>query len=50
MTDGKPDFSGIWQGNFDPNPEKPIMHAWAEALVKERQANDFKKLFYIYDE
>jgi hypothetical protein len=42
MPDGKPDFSGVWQGNFDPNPEKPVMQPWAAAMVKEREANDFR--------
>ncbi len=40
--DGKPDLSGVWNGNDDPNPVEPAMLPWAEALVKERLANAFR--------
>jgi len=42
MPDGKPDLSGVWQGNDDLYPEQPDLLPWAEALVKERIANNFK--------
>jgi hypothetical protein len=42
MPDGKPDFSGVWQGNDDLYPEQPDLLPWADALVKERIANNFK--------
>jgi hypothetical protein len=41
-ADGKPDLSGVWNGNDDPNPAEPSMLPWAEALVKERVANSFR--------
>ncbi|MEP7310339.1 MAG: carboxypeptidase-like regulatory domain-containing protein [Acidobacteriota bacterium] len=37
--EGRPDFSGVWIGNNDPNPEEPVMLPWAEAVTKERIAN-----------
>jgi len=37
--EGKLDFSGVWIGSFDPNPEVPALLPWAEALTKERMAN-----------
>ena len=37
--EGKPDFSGVWIGSFDPNTEMPILLPWAESLTKERIAN-----------
>lgn len=41
-AEGKPDLSGVWQGNDDLYPEQPDLLPWADALVKERIANDFK--------
>lgn len=41
-ADGKPDLSGVWQGNDDLYPEQPDFLPWADALVKERIANNFK--------
>ena len=38
----KPDFSGVWIGSFDPNPEMPTLLPWAESLTKERMANGGK--------
>jgi hypothetical protein len=38
--EGKPDFSGVWIGSFDPNPEVPTLLPWAEKLTKDRMAND----------
>jgi carboxypeptidase family protein len=39
---GRPDLSGVWLGNDDPNPEEPGMLPWAADLVKERLANAFR--------
>ena len=40
MPDGKPDFSGIWNGQRPvPNQEPPAMLPWAEKLTKERTEN-----------
>ena len=33
-ADGKPDLSGVWNSNDDPNPEEPSMLPWAAALSK----------------
>jgi Carboxypeptidase regulatory-like domain len=41
-ADGKPDLSGVWNGNDDPNPVDPPMLPWAEVIVKERLANSFR--------
>jgi len=41
-ADGRPDFSGVWNGSADPNPEEPVVLAWAAALRKERVENKFK--------
>jgi hypothetical protein len=40
--EGKPDFTGMWNGSDDPDPEPPSMLPWADALFKERIANDFR--------
>ena len=42
-ADGKPDFSGIWNGSEDPNAEEAAALPWAVALLKERIANNFKE-------
>ncbi|MCU1337576.1 MAG: hypothetical protein JWO19_3157 [Bryobacterales bacterium] len=40
MPDGKPDFSGIWNGQRAlPNQELPAMLPWADKLTKERTEN-----------
>ena len=40
MPDGKPDLSGIWNGQRAlPNQEEPSMLPWAEKLTKERTEN-----------
>ena len=33
--EGKPDLSGVWIGNDDPNPAEPSMLPWAEKVAKE---------------
>ena len=40
--DGKPDFSGVWNSNDDPNPEEPSMLAWAAALSKKWLENNLR--------
>lgn len=40
--DGRPDLSGVWLINDDRYPEQPAALPWAEALAKERIANEFK--------
>src|SRR5262249_50099484 len=40
--DGKPDFSGIWNGSEDPSPEEAAALPWAVAALKERIASSFK--------
>lgn len=40
--DGHPDFSGMWHSMRFVDPGKPEMLPWAEALTKERQANNMK--------
>jgi hypothetical protein len=40
MPDGKPDLSGIWNGQRPlPNQEPPVMLPWADKLTKERTEN-----------
>ena len=41
-ADGKPDLSGVWNGNNDPDPEEPVALPWAEATSKERIAANFR--------
>lgn len=41
-ADGKPDLSGVWQANLDPNPELPDAFPAAARLAKERLANDYR--------
>src|SRR5262249_34584245 len=38
--EGKPDLSGMWLSNDDPNPEMPSPQPWAEAIGKKRR-DDF---------
>jgi len=40
--EGKPDLSGVWIGNNDPDPELPVMLPWASTLTQTRVANDGK--------
>jgi len=37
--DGKPDLSGVWLANVDPNPERAAALPWAADVVKQRLAN-----------
>ena len=39
---GKPDFSGVWYAQRPVDPGKPEPLPWAEALLKERAANNAK--------
>ena len=41
-VDGKPDFSGVWNSNDDPNPEEPSMLPWATALSKKWMEDNFR--------
>ena len=43
-ADGKTDLSGVWQGNFDPDPEAPAALPWASAVVEERMTNHFRDM------
>jgi Carboxypeptidase regulatory-like domain len=40
--DGKPDLSGMWSLAADPDPEPPALLPAAEAVWKERVANNFR--------
>jgi len=40
--DGKPDLSGVWYAQRPVDPGKPEPLPWAEALLKERAANNSK--------
>ena len=41
MPDGKPDFSGVWLANVDPNPEPASMLPWAVAEWNRRRDASF---------
>jgi hypothetical protein len=41
-ADGKPDLSGVWFAQRTVDPGKPEPLPWAEALLRERAANDSK--------
>jgi hypothetical protein len=41
-ADGKPDLSGVWNSNDDPNPEEPSMLPWAATLSKKWLENNFR--------
>ena len=38
MADGRPDLSGVWNGNVDPNPEAAALLPWANDVWKQRLA------------
>lgn len=42
MSDGKPDFSGVWNANAPANPESPLMLPWAADELKQREATHFR--------
>src|ERR1700722_4008321 len=42
-ADGKPDFSGVWFAQRTVDAGKPDLLPWAEALLKERAANNSKE-------
>jgi hypothetical protein len=42
MSDGKPDFSGMWNGSEDPNPEKAAALPWAVKIQQQRVQSNFK--------
>jgi len=41
-SDGKPDLSGVWAPSFPVDPGKPAPLPWAEAVWRERMANNLK--------
>jgi hypothetical protein len=41
---GRPDLSGMWSANVDPKPEPAALLPWAQAILKERQANLFRDI------
>lgn len=43
-ADGKPDLSGVWLPSFPRDPGDPQPLPWAEALMKQRAANDSKDI------
>jgi Carboxypeptidase regulatory-like domain len=40
--EGKPDLTGVWYAQRPVDPGKPEPLPWLEALIKEREANNFK--------
>jgi len=38
--DGKPDLSGVWNGQNDTNPQEPAVLPWAEQIRKNRSERD----------
>jgi hypothetical protein len=42
--DGRPDLSGVWNGNDDLYPENPELLPWAAAIVQKRLEDDLKDL------
>jgi len=42
MPDGRPDLSGVWNATVDPNPGAVALLPWAEDVMKERRANNFR--------
>ena len=40
--DGRPDFSGVWIGNVDPNPESAAMLPWAVEEWNRRRERNFE--------
>ena len=44
MADGRPDLSGVWNGNDDLYPEDPALKPWAVEVLRKHIANDFRDL------
>jgi hypothetical protein len=44
MPDGRPDFSGVWLANVDPNPEPASMLPWAVDEWNKRRASNFRDM------
>ena len=44
MADGKPDFSGVWNGTADLGPEESAALPWAAEIKKQRLENKLKDL------
>jgi len=42
-ADGKPDLSGVWNSNDDPDPEEPSMLPWAAALSNKWIEDKFRE-------
>ena len=40
MPDGKPDLSGVWNGQNETNPEEPAVLPWAAEIAKNRRQRD----------
>jgi hypothetical protein len=41
-SDGKPDLSGIWINVYNPDAPPPPLQPWADALLRQRMADDSK--------
>lgn len=42
LADGRPDLSGVWNANGDPNPEPVSLLPWAEDVMKMRRETQFR--------
>jgi Carboxypeptidase regulatory-like domain len=42
LPNGKPDFSGVWNGTPDPNPEPPAALPWAADIAAKRFQNGLR--------
>ena len=42
MADGRPDFSGVWNGSNDPNPEEASLLPWATGELNKRRSTAFR--------
>ena len=42
MADGRPDLSGVWNGNVDPNPAPTALLPWANDVLNQRRATAFR--------
>ncbi len=41
MPDGKPDFTGIWNGQRTVSQDGPYLQPWAQKLLEQRAANNY---------